>query len=102
MIGVPHEEMGEEVKAVIQLVPGVEGTPELERELIGHVRERIAGYKTPRSVDFVEELPRTPTGKLVKGELRERYWPAQARPLPAADSSAVPFDPTTVPSRGPK
>jgi fatty-acyl-CoA synthase len=52
----------------------VEGSDALAAELIAHVRARLAGYKTPRSVDFVDELPRTPTGKLVKGEVRERYW----------------------------
>jgi len=49
--------------------------PELERELIDYVKARIARFKAPRSVDFVSDLPRTPTGKLVKGKLRERYWP---------------------------
>jgi fatty-acyl-CoA synthase len=76
VIGVPHDEMGEEVKAVVELAEGVEGTPELERELIEHVKGRIARFKAPRSVDFADALPRTPTGKLVKGELRKRYWPA--------------------------
>ena len=74
VIGVPDEEMGEQVKAVVQLKDGVTGSAELERELIDHVRERIARFKAPRSVDFVDDLPRTPTGKLVKGELRKRYW----------------------------
>ena len=74
VVGVPDEEMGEQVKAVVQLVPGVEGSDALAAELIGHVRARLAGYKTPRSVDFVDDLPRTPTGKLVKGQVRDRYW----------------------------
>ena len=78
VIGVPDEEMGEQVKAVVQLKEGVAPGPELERELIDHVRAKIARFKAPRSVDFVEQLPRTPTGKLVKGELRKRYWPQPA------------------------
>ena len=57
----------------VQLGAGVEAAADLERALIEHVRERIAHYKAPRSVDFVDDLPRTPTGKLVKGKLRERY-----------------------------
>jgi long-chain acyl-CoA synthetase len=73
VIGVPDPDMGEVVKAVVQLPDGVEGGPELERELIGFVRSRIAHYKAPRSVDFVDELPRTPTGKLQKHRLRARY-----------------------------
>ena len=76
VIGIPDAEMGEQVKAVVQVTPGVPTGPELERELIGYVRARIAHYKAPRSVDFVDELPRTPTGKLVKRTLREQYLTA--------------------------
>ncbi|CAN5792008.1 acyl-CoA synthetase [soil metagenome] len=73
VIGVPHPEMGEQVKAVVQLAPGVAPSEALADELMDYARDRIARYKVPRSVDFVDELPRTPTGKLVKGKLREQY-----------------------------
>ncbi|MDI2130004.1 acyl-CoA synthetase [Yinghuangia seranimata] len=73
VIGLPDDEMGEQVKAVVQAASGIETGPELERELIEFVRERIAHYKAPRSVDFVAELPRTPTGKLVKRLVRAMY-----------------------------
>lgn len=73
VFGVPDEEMGEVVKAVVQPARGAEPGPELERELIEYLRERIARYKCPRSVDFSDELPRTPTGKLVKRKVRDRY-----------------------------
>ena len=73
VIGVPDEEMGESVKAVVQPAPGAEPGPELAQRLRDFLRERIAHYKVPRSVDFADELPRTPTGKLVKGKLREQY-----------------------------
>ncbi|KAA9165972.1 acyl-CoA synthetase [Amycolatopsis acidicola] len=73
VIGVPDPEMGEQVKAVVEVAPGVGAGAELERELIGYIRDRIAHYKAPRSIDFVEELPRTPTGKLLKRTLRDRY-----------------------------
>jgi acyl-coenzyme A synthetase/AMP-(fatty) acid ligase len=74
VIGVPNEEFGEEVKAVVQLVEGAEGSPELEGEILEYCRERIAHYKCPRSVDFEAELPRLMTGKLYKRLLRDRYW----------------------------
>jgi len=73
VIGVPDEEMGEAVKAFVQPAPGVTGGPELEREIIDFVRARIARFKAPRTVEFVADLPRTPTGKLVKHELKRRY-----------------------------
>jgi len=73
VIGIPDDDMGEQVKAVVQPAEGVVPGPELERELIDYVRERIAHYKAPRSVDFVDSLPRTPTGKLVKRTIREGY-----------------------------
>jgi len=74
VIGVPDEEYGEAVKAVvIPADPGAAG-PRLEAELIAFCRSNLAHYKCPRSVDFVEELPRQPTGKLYKRLLRERYW----------------------------
>jgi fatty-acyl-CoA synthase len=76
VIGVPDEEMGEAVRAVVQLADGVPPSEGLAAELVGYARDRLAHYKCPRSVDFVAELPRTPTGKLRKHVLRRRYWPA--------------------------
>ena len=74
VIGVPNEDLGEEVKAVVQVVPGVEPGPELEQELLAFCRQHLAFVKCPRSVDFEDELPRLPTGKLYKRLLRDRYW----------------------------
>ncbi len=74
MFGVPNEEMGEEVKAVVQLAPGLDPGAEMEAELIGFCREHLAHHKCPRSIDFEAQLPRSPTGKLFKGPLRDRYW----------------------------
>jgi long-chain acyl-CoA synthetase len=73
VIGVPDAEMGEQVKAVVQLRAGVTPSDELATEIIGYVRDRIAHYKAPKSVDFVSELPRSATGKLVKRVLIDRY-----------------------------
>jgi long-chain acyl-CoA synthetase len=71
VIGVPNEDWGEELKAIVQLKPGADASAE---DLIIFCTQRLADYKRPRSVDFVEELPRNPSGKLLKREIRTRYW----------------------------
>lgn len=77
VIGVPNEEMGEEVKAVVVPVDASQAGPALAQELIDFCRESIAHFKCPRSIDFVLELPRTETGKMAKRKLRDRYWADQ-------------------------
>jgi len=74
VIGVPDDEMGEAVKAVVQPVDPAAAGPELEAELLAHCRAELATYKCPRTVDFVADLARDPNGKLRKQLLRERYW----------------------------
>ena len=74
VIGVPHEEFGEEVKAIVQLLDPTKAGPELELELLDWCRARLSAVKCPRSVDFETELPRSENGKLYKRLLRERYW----------------------------
>jgi fatty-acyl-CoA synthase len=74
VIGVPNDDFGEEVKAVVQLVDPSAAGPEMERALILHCREHLADIKCPRSVDFRAELPRHPTGKLYKRLLKDQYW----------------------------
>ena len=76
VIGVPHEDMGEEVKAVVQLRDGFEPGEELAEEMIGWVRERIARYKAPRSISFVAQLPRQENGKIYKRLLRDQFGSA--------------------------
>jgi len=73
VIGVPDEEMGESVKAVVQPTDGAEPGTTLAEELRASLRTRIAHYKVPRAFDFVTELPRTPTGKLAKNTLRIQH-----------------------------
>jgi long-chain acyl-CoA synthetase len=73
VIGVPSVEWGEEVKAIVKLRPGVEASEALASEIVAFCRARLAHYKCPRSVDFVERLPRQDDGKLHKRALRERY-----------------------------
>ncbi|MCZ6890532.1 MAG: AMP-binding protein [Gammaproteobacteria bacterium] len=74
VIGVPNEEMGEEVRAVVQLIEGAESTDALAQEIVAYAREHIAHFKCPKSVDFRDELPRLPTGKLYKRLLKDEYW----------------------------
>ena len=74
VFGVPNADLGEEVKAVVQPMPGVKPCPELAEELIGFCSQSLSRQKVPRSIDFEQELPRLPTGKLYKRLLRDRYW----------------------------
>ncbi|WNG91554.1 acyl-CoA synthetase [Mycobacterium sp. ITM-2016-00318] len=74
VFGVPNDEFGEEVKAVVQPVDGVATGPDLEAELIEYCRANLANYKCPRTVEFDAELPRDPNGKLYKRRIRDRYW----------------------------
>ncbi len=73
VFGIPDDEYGEQVKAVVEPATGMEAGPELERELIEHCRARLATFKLPRSIDFMRELPREQTGKLRTGLLRQSY-----------------------------
>jgi len=74
VIGVPNEEFGEEVKAVVQPADWRDANPDFAQELIAYCRQRLSPLKCPRSVDFERELPRHPTGKLYKRLIRDRYW----------------------------
>jgi long-chain acyl-CoA synthetase len=76
VIGVPDDEWGEAVKAVVALKPGMTATAE---EIIDVARRHLASYQKPRSVDFVDALPKAPTGKILKRELRDRYWTSRDR-----------------------
>ena len=78
VFGIPHPDLGEEVKAVVQPVAGTAGSEALAVELLAYLSERVAKYKLPRSIDFVAELPRDPNGKLYKRKLRDPYWQGRA------------------------
>ncbi|HKE10268.1 MAG TPA: AMP-binding protein [Myxococcota bacterium] len=80
-VGVPNEEWGEEVKAVVQLQAEAEPSPALAAELLAHARSRLAAFKCPRSVDFTDELPRLPTGKIVRRLVRDRYWQGRSKKI---------------------
>ena len=77
VIGIPNDDLGEEVKAVVQPIDANDAGPALAQALIAYCREHLASFKCPRSIDFDLNLPRHPTGKLYKRAVRDRYWPAR-------------------------
>jgi acyl-CoA synthetase (AMP-forming)/AMP-acid ligase II len=81
VIGVPNEDLGEEVKAVVQPADPASAGPDLGAELVEYCRARLAHFKCPKSVDFVSDLPRYPTGKLYKRVLRDKYWAGHQTPI---------------------
>ena len=81
VFGIPHDDWGEEVKAVVQPVDGVEGSPELEAEILAWCEGRLAHFKTPKTIDFTDDMPRDPNGKLYKRKLRDPYWEGRERAI---------------------
>src|SRR5437660_4360525 len=81
VFGIPHDDWGEEIKAVVEPAAGIEPGEELEREILEHCAGRLARFKTPRSIDFVAEMPRDPNGKLYKRKLRDPYWEGRDRAI---------------------
>jgi long-chain acyl-CoA synthetase len=81
VFGIPDPDMGEQIKAVVQPEAGVEAGDALAAEIRTFLADRLAKFKWPRSIDFVDELPREPTGKLLKRKLRDPYWEGQARKI---------------------
>jgi len=81
VFGIPHDEFGEEVKAVVQPAPGYAASEKLAADIAAYAREHLARYKVPRSLDFTDEFPRTETGKLVKRQLRDPYWSGKERAI---------------------
>jgi long-chain acyl-CoA synthetase len=79
VFGIPHEEWGEEVKAVIEPVDGVGAGDALTAEILDFLKDRLAKYKTPKTIDYVTEMPRDPNGKLYKRKLRDPYWEGRTR-----------------------
>ncbi|MEV0150622.1 MULTISPECIES: acyl-CoA synthetase [unclassified Nonomuraea] len=81
VFGIPDEEWGEQIKAVIEPAPGAVPGPELAAEILGSLEGRLARMKWPRSIDFIEEMPREPNGKLLKRKLRAPYWEGRDRAI---------------------
>ncbi len=81
VFGIPHDDWGEEVKAVVELVPGVADDEDTRNEIMAFCQDRIAKYKMPRTIDFVDQLPREANGKLMKRKLRDPYWEGRDRAI---------------------
>jgi len=81
VFGIPDDDWGEQVKAVVEPAPGLEGGPQLEDELLRFSEGKLAKYKRPRTMDFVSEMPRDPNGKLYKRKLRDPYWEGHGREI---------------------
>jgi long-chain acyl-CoA synthetase len=81
VFGIPNEDWGEEVKAVIEPAPGVQAGPALAEEILAFCAGRLAKYKQPKSIDFIEVMPRDPNGKLYKRKLRDPYWQGRERAI---------------------
>jgi long-chain acyl-CoA synthetase len=81
VFGVPDEEFGEAVKATVQLAEGAAWGPEVEASIVALARDKLAGYKVPRSFDVIDTMPRNAAGKLVKRQLRAPYWEGRGRSI---------------------
>ncbi len=81
VFGIPHEDWGEEVKAVIEPAAGVDAGPALAEEILAFCADKLAKFKTPKSIDFIAEMPRDPNGKLYKRKLRDPYWQGRERAI---------------------
>jgi long-chain acyl-CoA synthetase len=81
VFGVPDDDMGEQIKAVVEPAAGYPAGDELAASIMEHLSGRLAKFKWPRSIDFSDELPREPTGKLLKRQLRDPYWEGRERAI---------------------
>jgi long-chain acyl-CoA synthetase len=81
VFGIPNDDWGEEIKAVIEPAEGVRPGADLERELREFAETNLASYKRPKSYDFIAEMPRDPSGKLYKRKLRDPYWEGRERAI---------------------
>ena len=80
-MGIPHDEWGEQVKAVILLKPGYAPSEQLAQEILNFGRASLAAFKVPRSLDFVTDLPRSEAGKIQRNKVRAPYWEGRARQI---------------------
>jgi len=80
-VGIPNEEWGEEVKSLVMLKPGLQGSQALCAELIDFCRTHLSAFKAPKSIDFVTDLPRLPSGKIQRRLVREPFWAGRSKQI---------------------
>ena len=81
VFGIPDDDMGEQIKAVVEPMEGVVADEALRASIFEHIHGKLGKYKWPRTIDFMDELPREPTGKLLKRKLRDPYWEGRDRAI---------------------
>jgi long-chain acyl-CoA synthetase len=81
VVGVPNEDWGEEIKAVVELKPGWEASPETAQSILDFAKGKLPGFQRPRTVDFVEALPRSPAGKVLRAQVRAPYWKGRSKSI---------------------
>jgi long-chain acyl-CoA synthetase len=81
VFGIPHDDWGEEIKAVVQKTDPAADDDAVRAEIMGFISERLGKFKQPKSIDFIDEMPRDPSGKLFKRRLRDPYWEGRDRAI---------------------
>jgi long-chain acyl-CoA synthetase len=81
VVGVPNEDWGEEIKAVVELKPGWDASPETAQSIIDFAKDKLPGFQRPRTVDFVDALPRSPAGKVLRAQVRAPYWKGRSKSI---------------------
>ena len=74
-IGVPNQEFGEEIKAIVELIPGITANAAIEQDILAFANNKLQGFMRPRSLEFIDQIPRSEGGKILRKQLREKYWP---------------------------
>nr|MBP9234469.1 AMP-binding protein [Hyphomonadaceae bacterium] len=81
VVGVPNEDWGEEIKAVVELKPGVDRSAKTIQSILDFARDRLPGFQRPRTVEFVDALPRNAAGKVLRAQVRAPYWVGRSRSI---------------------
>jgi long-chain acyl-CoA synthetase len=81
VVGVPNEDWGEEIKAVVELKPGVARSDETAQSIMDFAKDRLPGFQRPRTIDYVDTLPRNAAGKVLRAQVRAPYWAGRSKSI---------------------